>query len=200
MGGILARLRALRGNRWALAGLAGAAGLGGLALVRRGHAAPGSDTADAGDIASTSAGAGGQGQFPNTYQTDLATAVGDLDSRYAESLSDFSGQLGTNAAAVAALTTTTTKQAADLASVTKKVSALTTTPKPTTVKKPTTTKKPASSKTTPKTTWKTITIKRGDTLGAIAKKYHTSVGALAQENKIKNVNLISAGRKLKVPG
>lgn len=44
------------------------------------------------------------------------------------------------------------------------------------------------------------TIKRGDTLSALAARFHTSVGALARENGIKNVNLIYAGAQLHVPG
>lgn len=124
MGDFLARLRGMRGNKWAVAGAVGAAGLGGIALLRRGHGAAAGDTAAAGDASTTSAGAGGQGQFPNTYQTDLATAVGNLDSRYAGEVADFAGQLGTTGAAVATLTSTQTKQAADLAAVQAKVNAI----------------------------------------------------------------------------
>ena len=43
-------------------------------------------------------------------------------------------------------------------------------------------------------------IKRGDTLSGIAARYHTSVGALARLNGIKNVNLISTGATLRLPG
>lgn len=42
------------------------------------------------------------------------------------------------------------------------------------------------------------TVKRGDTLSAIAKKYGTTVKAIAAENGIKNVNLIYVGQKLKI--
>ena len=38
----------------------------------------------------------------------------------------------------------------------------------------------------------------GDTLSAIAKKFHTTVGALASNNQIKNVNMIYAGENLRV--
>lgn len=46
----------------------------------------------------------------------------------------------------------------------------------------------------------TYTIRSGDTLSGIAARYHTSVGALAKLNGIKNVNLIYAGRALRLPG
>lgn len=44
------------------------------------------------------------------------------------------------------------------------------------------------------------TIRRGDTLSGLAARFNTSVGALARLNGIKNVNLIYAGAKLRVPG
>lgn len=44
----------------------------------------------------------------------------------------------------------------------------------------------------------TYTVKRGDTLSAIAKKYGTTVKAIAAENKISNVNMIKVGQKLKI--
>lgn len=43
-------------------------------------------------------------------------------------------------------------------------------------------------------------VKRGDTLGAIAKKYGTTVTQLASLNGIKNVNKIYVGEKIKVSG
>ena len=42
----------------------------------------------------------------------------------------------------------------------------------------------------------TYTVKSGDTLSAIAKKFGTSVDALVQKNNIKNPNLIYVGQKL----
>ena len=42
-------------------------------------------------------------------------------------------------------------------------------------------------------------VKPGDTLGAIAKHYHTTVAVLARMNGIKNPNKIYVGQKLKVP-
>ena len=46
---------------------------------------------------------------------------------------------------------------------------------------------------------KSYTIKSGDTLSAIAKKANTSVATLKKLNNIKNVDLIRAGRTLKLP-
>ena len=43
------------------------------------------------------------------------------------------------------------------------------------------------------------TVKRGDTLTAIANRYHTSVSALVKANHIKNPNLIITGQKLTIP-
>lgn len=46
----------------------------------------------------------------------------------------------------------------------------------------------------------TYTVVRGDTLSAIAKRYNTTVSALAKLNNIKNVNLIYVGQKLIISG
>lgn len=43
-------------------------------------------------------------------------------------------------------------------------------------------------------------IRPGDTLSALAARFHTSVGALARANGIKNVNLIYAGANLRIGG
>ncbi|EGT5658848.1 LysM peptidoglycan-binding domain-containing protein [Citrobacter braakii] len=45
----------------------------------------------------------------------------------------------------------------------------------------------------------TYTVKKGDTLSAIAKKYSISVEKLARINKIHNVNMLRIGAKLKIP-
>lgn len=42
-------------------------------------------------------------------------------------------------------------------------------------------------------------VKAGETLSAIAKKYDTTVTEIARLNKIKDVNLIQTGQKLKIP-
>lgn len=44
----------------------------------------------------------------------------------------------------------------------------------------------------------TYTVRAGDTLTAIAKKYKTTVKAIAKKNNIKNVNKIYVGQKLKI--
>lgn len=46
----------------------------------------------------------------------------------------------------------------------------------------------------------TYTVKKGDTLGAIAKKYNTTASNIAKLNNIKNVNLIYVGQKLIISG
>jgi len=45
----------------------------------------------------------------------------------------------------------------------------------------------------------TYSVRRGDTLSVLAKKFNTSVDKLAKANHIKNPNLILVGQKLKVP-
>lgn len=44
----------------------------------------------------------------------------------------------------------------------------------------------------------TYTVKKGDTLTAIANKYNTTVSAIAKKNNIKNVNLIYVGQVLRI--
>ena len=46
----------------------------------------------------------------------------------------------------------------------------------------------------------TYTVQRGDTLSAIARRFNTTVSALASLNNIKNVNLIYVGQVLKING
>jgi predicted chitinase len=46
----------------------------------------------------------------------------------------------------------------------------------------------------------TYSIRRGDTLSAIAARFHTSVSELARANHISNPNKILAGQKLTIPG
>ena len=45
----------------------------------------------------------------------------------------------------------------------------------------------------------TYTVKRGDTLSAIAKKHNTTVEALVTSNGIKNKNVIYVGQVLQIP-
>ncbi|WP_076943103.1 LysM peptidoglycan-binding domain-containing protein [Serratia oryzae] len=42
-------------------------------------------------------------------------------------------------------------------------------------------------------------VKKGDTLGKIAKKLHTTVKRIADLNYIQNVNVLSVGQELKIP-
>lgn len=53
---------------------------------------------------------------------------------------------------------------------------------------------------TPPTTTVRYTVKRGDTLYAIARRYGVTVSQLASANKISNVNLIRVGQVLVIPG
>jgi LysM repeat protein len=46
----------------------------------------------------------------------------------------------------------------------------------------------------------TYRIRQGDTLSALASRFHTSVSALARANNIANPNLIIAGKSLRIPG
>ena len=76
--------------------------------------------------------------------------------------------------------------------------------KKTTTKKQVTTKSTKTSKTTTKTTNKKYTVKRGDTLWAIAKKYYGSGAKYtlivnANKSKIKNPNRINVGWVLTIP-
>lgn len=57
-----------------------------------------------------------------------------------------------------------------------------------------------SSKPTTTTKTVTYTVKKGDTLSAIAKKYGTTYQKIAKDNKLDNPNLIYPGQKLKIKG
>jgi len=67
---------------------------------------------------------------------------------------------------------------------------------PTATPKPGTTAVPG----TPVPSTGTYTVKRGDTLGSIARKFNTTVQAIATLNKISNPNLIYAGQVLQIGG
>ena len=59
---------------------------------------------------------------------------------------------------------------------------------------------PSTSTTTPPpTSVRSYTVRRGDTLYAIALRYNTTVARLAQTNNIVNVNLIRVGQVLRIP-
>jgi LysM repeat protein len=216
------QVSALLHNKPALIGVAGAAGLGLYVHSRNktgsdaGGASDGVSSQDAASAAGSSGGTysgtglgDGTGQpttYPNTYGTDLATALGDIDSRYADQVTAFQGKLGTDESALASIKTAQDNSAKSLAALSTTVATLTkpaATTKPGTPKTPTKTggstkpapKVPASQHKT--TTYK---IKKGDTLSAIAKKYHTTISALTKANNIKNPNLIVTGHTLKIPG
>ena len=57
-----------------------------------------------------------------------------------------------------------------------------------------------SSKPSASSTKKTVTytVKRGDTLSGIARRYKTTVAKLVKDNDIKNANLIYVGQKIKI--
>lgn len=57
----------------------------------------------------------------------------------------------------------------------------------------------ASKDKTNKQTAKTYTVKSGDTLSSIAKKYNTTYQSLAKHNGITNPNIIHVGQKIKIP-
>lgn len=59
-------------------------------------------------------------------------------------------------------------------------------------------KKTSKTKATSTAGRKYHTVKKGDTLGAIARKYHTSVKKLCQLNGIKSTTTLKIGRKLRV--
>ncbi len=58
---------------------------------------------------------------------------------------------------------------------------------------------PALSAAAPSAETCTYVVARGDTLGAIARRYNTTVGALVQANGIANPNLIAVGQTLTIP-
>lgn len=196
MGDLFARIRGMASNKWAMAGLVGAAGLGAVALTRRNSGPdPGGDGVEEAGGASIGA---GPVTYPNTYETDLAAALGDIDSRYADAVGEFAGQLGTDQDALEALQKT---QGTTLADMQKKIEDLTKAPaKPAEPEKKPRKKDPRDEGKKRGRSWRTYTVKRGDSLGAIARRFDTSVGKLAERNDIRNPNRISAGRKIKVPG
>ena len=63
------------------------------------------------------------------------------------------------------------------------------------VEKPARQSQPA---TKPASSAKYHTVKQGDTLYAIAKKYHTTVDKICKLNKIKETTILQIGRKLRV--
>lgn len=101
--GIGDQLKELTKNKMAMLGVGAAAVLGLVVLARR------SSSGGSGGLAGTTdSGATPYqqpGTYPNTYGTDLASALGNLDSQYAQQLDAFSGQLTSVQSALASLQT-----------------------------------------------------------------------------------------------
>lgn len=182
------------------AAVAGVAGVAGVAFVlshrggsssgsrssrSSGGTAPASETETPYAVAST---------YPNSYATDVAAAVGSLDSRYAENVAAWQKQTG---GTTAALKAAQEKQAKTLAQVSKDVAALRKIGAPNPPKK---TPKKTGPRSGGGSKARSYTVRSGDTLGAIARRYNTSVSALTKANRIANPNLIRAGAKLTIPG
>lgn len=178
------------------AAVAGVAGVAGLAFVLShrssrsassktsrisGGTAPASETDTPYAVAQT---------YPNSYATDVASAVGSLDSRYAENLAAWQKSTGSTTAALKAAQT---RQQKTLTQVSKDVAALRRIGAPAPPKK-------AGTKAPKKAGGRSYTVRKGDTLGAIARRYNVSVGALSKANRIANPNVIRAGAKLTIPG
>jgi len=72
------------------------------------------------------------------------------------------------------------------------------TPTPTTVAAPTSSAPPAPAPT-PTPAHATYTVQKGDTLGAIAARNHTSVAEIAQLNNLADPNKLAVGQKLILP-
>ena len=61
-------------------------------------------------------------------------------------------------------------------------------------------RRPTTTPTVPVTGGSTYTVRAGDTLYAIARRYNTNVSRIAQANNISNINLIRVGQVLRIPG
>lgn len=181
----------------AVAGVAGVAGLAFVLSHRGGGASSGSRSSRAGG--GTAPGAETEtpyavaSTYPNTYATDVAAAVGALDSRYAENVAAWQKQTGSTTAALKAAQA---RQAKTLSQVSKDVAALRKIGAPAPKKKAP--KQGGGAGSGPKKA-RSYTVRSGDTLGAIARRYNTSVSAISRANKISNPNLIRAGAKLTIP-
>lgn len=171
-------------NKKALAGIGGVAVLG-LYMHSRSKATGTAAQSASGGAATTSTGAGasssggvadgssGPTTYPNTYGTDLATALGNIDSQYAGQVQQFNSQLGTDSSALSALQS--------------QVNALPANPAPVPV-----------SAGNPKV--KTITVKKGQTQAQLDKLYGISYSTLQSLNPAlqKKGAKIKAGQKVVV--
>lgn len=161
-----------------------AAGAGAYVLLK-GSGSSGSSSADtsSADVAGSS-GSSGTPTFSDGG-SDIAATLGNFSTELQGILQNYADQQGTTTTPPATTTPVTTPPK------TTKPPVVTTAP-------PGTIKKADPIIKLPKL-FKTIKIKKGDTLSAIAKRDHTTVAALAKLNHIKNTNLIYAGASLKVP-
>jgi LysM repeat protein len=188
-------LKALAKDKKAQVALAGGAVLGLVVLVRSNGSSEASDTAESTSTGPQSLAGGGAagGGYLGGYDSTASDVYSNLETAMSNRLDGFGDSI------------------TDIQDQLKKLQQKPTVPKPpiTPPKKPGT--PPSKPKTPikikppvrpqkPNTTIakKYITIKRGDTLGALAKQYKTSVKDLQALNGIKNPNLIIAGKKLRV--
>lgn len=178
-------------NKAAVAGVGGVAALG-LYVAHKNKTSTGS-TASSSSAAPSSTTAAGQTSsggvadgsagpttYPNTYGTDLATALGNIDSQYAGQVQQFNSQLGTTDAALTALQT-------QVSGLNQKAPGGGSTGAPVTA--------PASNSKT-----STITVQKGETQAQVIKKAGINYATLLKLNP--GVKLqggkIKAGQKLNV--
>lgn len=101
------QLAAFAHNPLALGGAAAVTGLGlwHLHKTKAAGGATGTGTVATGSVAATGSDVGGAATFPNTSATDLATAVGNLDGKYADQVAAYGAQLSSVDTSLAALGT-----------------------------------------------------------------------------------------------
>lgn len=172
-----AALAGLAHNKPVLLGAGAAAALGLYAHSKSKASGSASTAAAAGSTNAAgdpSLSGGALGTYPNSAPTDIATALGNIDSQYADQVKGFTGQLGTDEAALKALQAQDTGLAAAVAGLTPK---------------------PSSAAA------KSYTVKKGDTQAKIAARYHTSVHALQALNPAiqSKGSKVHVGEKLKLP-
>lgn len=178
----------------AVAGIGGVAGLYVL-FKNKGSAGTASSAASDAGVAGSS-GSSGTPTFSDGG-SDIAATLGNFSTELQGILQNYADTVATTAPGSTSIPPATTTPVTKPPASTKPI-------KPPTV---VTAPRKGSTKTPPKKTtpkpsknpFTTYKIKKGDTLSEIAKKDHTTVGAIAKLNGIKNVNLIYAGHTLKIP-
>jgi LysM repeat protein len=161
-----------------------AGGAGAYVLFKgKGSGSSSTDTSTAADVAGSS-GSTGTPTFSDGG-SDIAATLGNFSTELQGILQNYADQQGSTTTPPATTTPITTPPK------TIKPPVVVTAPPGTIKKAPPVIKLPKL--------FKTIKIKKGDTLSGIAKRDHTTVAALQKLNGIKNVNLIYAGHNLKVP-